>query len=968
MLLWTFGLLWLARCVAADEMDCSPDCVCCKGGVERCKTRVNFGDHYCLDGCVDGIYGHRCHNSCPQNCSTCEQEYGTKCISCKDKFYGKDSQCSTRCSDGCEGEACNDDGTCSTCKQGRYGSDCAQFCNNKNCHCSNGANCTSCKMGYYDRSTFCKTPCSPGCQDGVCNDDGSCKCRTRSTGNTCSECQSGYYGTYCNVSCSVGCVNETCSKDGTCSCRTNFVTAKCDMCADGRTGVNCDHINTSKEVGSPVAAIVGGVIGVIVVIIGIVVLFRRRSTRMSATIQTKRNSKTTFQSSVTEEQETKTSARARTHYNEGQIKRESTKPNTTSTMPPRNKHASVKHQVPAHMETTSDREIDMEIDAKINGALHNKDDHVYYNGVGSSSKWSKIPIEQLVNYVEGKSQEVFSAEFENLPCGLVKPYLESLKRENTSKNRYKGIYPYDDARVKVTGCDGSDYINASFINGYQKPKKYIATLGPMSQQLGDFSLFWKMIWQQRVEKIVMVTNLIEQGTLKCEQYWPDLGTTMTFGDMKVQSRLDDEYAEFTRRAFTLTMGTEGRTLHHLHFTCWPDKAIPDDVTALIEFRQRVLSTPSTLNGPTIVHCSAGVGRTGTYIALDILTKEGEAEGAIDVAGCVHKMRQNRPNMVQTLEQYHFLHSAVVYSLTFDCQQIKRENFNQYMNDHSTQELNSQFNRLQQTIGKRCKDETDAVERNKQRLTKNRANTDIPGDENRPRLYLDLKPGATDYINATYMHSYRMKKRYLVAQTPLPETVIDFLTLAVQERCSCIVSFEADMDKQRNIGIYFSGPNQDDLKKGSFQVSCSKEEKKSFYTERTLRIQHKVAGKCTDLTIPHLQFTDWDEMKNIPTSTSNFLSFLSLIENVTKQQDDGPILVHCLNGAGKSGLFCVVSLLLHKMAEEHEVSLLNTVRKVKSTRRLAIPSQEQFIYCHGCVSEYLRSFNVYANFNEATGKI
>ncbi|WAR17883.1 PTPRT-like protein, partial [Mya arenaria] len=363
-------------------------------------------------------------------------------------------------------------------------------------------------MGYYDRSTFCKTPCSPGCQDGVCNDDGSCKCRTRSTGNTCSECQSGYYGTYCNVSCSVGCVNETCSKDGTCSCRTNFVTAKCDMCADGRTGVNCDHINTSKEVGSPVAAIVGGVIGVIVVIIGIVVLFRRRrSTRMSATIQTKRNSKTTFQSSVTEEQETKTSARARTHYNEGQIKRESTKPNTTSTMPPRNKHASVKHQVPAHMETTSDREIDMEIDAKINGALHNKDDHVYYNGVGSSSKWSKIPIEQLVNYVEGKSQEVFSAEFENLPCGLVKPYLESLKRENTS---------------------------------------------PMSQQLGDFSLFWKMIWQQRVEKIVMVTNLIEQGTLKCEQYWPDLGTTMTFGDMKVQSRLDDEYAEFTRRAFTLT--------------------------------------------------------------------------------------------------------------------------------------------------------------------------------------------------------------------------------------------------------------------------------------------------------------------------------------------------------------------------------------------------------------------------------
>ncbi|WAR17019.1 PTP4-like protein, partial [Mya arenaria] len=124
----------------------------------------------------------------------------------------------------------------------------------------------------------------------------------------------------------------------------------------------------------------------------------------------------------------------------------------------------------------------------------------------------------------------------------------------------------------------------------------------MSQQLEDFSLFWKMIWQQRVEKIVMVTNLIEHGTPKCEQYWPNPGAGKRYGNIKVESRSEDEYAEFTRRALSVTMGTEERTLHHLHFTCWPDKAIPDDVTAMIEFRQRVMSTPNTLNGPTVVHC------------------------------------------------------------------------------------------------------------------------------------------------------------------------------------------------------------------------------------------------------------------------------------------------------------------------------------------------------------------------------
>ncbi|WAR17596.1 PTPRD-like protein, partial [Mya arenaria] len=357
--------------------------------------------------------------------------------------------------------------------------------------------------------------------------------------------------------------------------------------------------------------------------------------------------------------------------------------------------------------------------------------------------------------------------------------------------------------------------------GYKKPKQYIATLGPMSQQLGDFGLFWKMIWQQKVEKIVMVTNLIEQGSPKCEQYWPNPGTTKKYGDIKVESCSDDEYAEFTRRVFTVTMG-----------------------------------------------------------------------------------------------QYQFLHTAVVYSLTFDCKQIKGENFNEYMNRHSTQHL-------QQTLETRSKDETEAVERNKQHLSKNRANADIP------------------------------------------ETVIDFLTLAVQERCSCIVSFEADMDKQKNIGIYYPAANQELLKKGTFQVSCSREENKTFYAERTLTIQHK--GTSTFRTIPHLQFTDWDEMENKPRSTTNFLSFLNVIDDVMKQQDDGPILVHCFDGAGKSGLFCGVSLLLHKMAVEHEVSVLNAVRKVKTTRRLAIPNQEQFVFCHGCVSEYLRSFDVYANFNDETGK-
>ncbi|XP_052763599.1 receptor-type tyrosine-protein phosphatase alpha-like [Mya arenaria] len=1005
-----------ANCNISCSSGCRGDS-CMKNGVcIECITGY-YGEQ-CKDMCSKGCSGEVCYRN--GTCACTDNFRGTYCDECVVGKYGEN--CQNECSFGCSILSCGkEDGSClDGCKDGLYGINCSQKCtdiDSKCLKCSQlGGTCLMCNKGFYRNETGTCTTCNSNCNNGECNPEtGKCinGCAERFWGDKCdfncsSKCEtcqqdSGIcysctdftvHGLYCNTSCSSLCFERKCElKTGFCSlgcsgdffghlcntkCPENCLRSGAEMSCDnnGRCNNGCidgfeetDCTVAALPVGPPVGAIVGGLIGCLVVIIGVVVailFFRRRSIRLPFSDKSNRNSHTIIQANITDENELPL-ANERTYYNEGQIMRESKKTNQTGTRPLARMPVSVKQHESARVVTASENEIDLEIDDEKNTGLDksSKDNQTYYNELGSSTKKSKIPIDQLVKYVDGKSPEAYSEEFENFSRGLVKPYVESQKKENMSKNRYKGIYPYDDSRVKVRGSGSSDYINASFINGYKKPKQYIATLGPMSNQLGDFSLFWRMIWQQRVEKIVMVTNMVEHSSPKCEQYWPNPGTTKKYGDIMVENRSEDEFAEFTRRTFTVTLGTEARTLHHLHFTCWPDKAIPDDVTAMIEFRQRVLSTQSPLNGPTVVHCSAGVGRTGTYIALDILTKEGEAEGAIDIAGCVTKMRKNRPNMVQTLGQYQFLHTAAVYSLTFDSKQIRGENFNQYMNKVTTQELNSLFTQLQHTVEKRSKDEAEAVERNKQHLNKNRANADIPGNENRPRLHLNLKPGASDYINAVYIHSFRIKKRYLVAQTPLSETIIDFLTLVVQESCSCIVSFEANMDKQKNIGMYYPAANQDILKKGTFQVSSSREENRTFYTERTLTIQHKEAGNSTDRSIQHLQYTDWDEMKNIPRSTTNFLSFLNVIEKVVKQQDDGPILVHCFDGAGKSGLFCVVSLLLTKMAVEHEVSVLNAVRKIKTTRRLAIPNQEQFVFCHGCVSEYLRSFEVYANFHEET---
>ncbi|XP_052761802.1 receptor-type tyrosine-protein phosphatase T-like [Mya arenaria] len=423
---------------------------------------------------------------------------------------------------------------------------------------------------------------------------------------------------------------------------------------------------------------------------------------------------------------------------------------------------------------------------------------VYYNNANEVSKF-KIHVADLPEYVQNLSSKNTEEEFQKIPYGLVKAYAISQTKLNMNKNRYRGIYPYDDTRVLVRGGE-TDYINASYIDGFRKRNAYIATLGPTAKQLGDFGQFWRIVWQQEVEKIVMVTDLVEGKKTKCEQYWPDQYQSKLYGDIEVVCKVEKLYADFIWRHITVSKNSEERKLHHLQFTSWPDKDIPDDVKSLIEFRQGVNALPSTFDGPVVVHCSAGVGRTGTYIALDILTKEGETEGAIDIPGCVLNMRQNRPNMIQTLSQYKYLHQALVHTLTLDCSLIRREHFHEYMEKSSKQEIHEQF------------------------------------------------------------ESLKTKDRFLVAQTPLPAIIADFIALAVQETCSCIVSMEAHLEKDKGIGLYFPVDNQT-MKKGKVSVRSTTDQSTRHFVKRNLHFELEGRTK-KDVTIPHYEYLDWDTKHNV----------------------------------------------------------------------------------------------------------
>ncbi|KAJ3608007.1 hypothetical protein NHX12_025058 [Muraenolepis orangiensis] len=287
--------------------------------------------------------------------------------------------------------------------------------------------------------------------------------------------------------------------------------------------------------------------------------------------------------------------------------------------------------------------------------------------------WSKpadayqpIPAGMFEDHVRQMSRDDnrgFSEEYESfIPVGVEQTRKAAIIPDNKAKNRFTNVLPYDWSRVKLSPLiqeDNSDYINASYLPGYRGSREYIAAQGPLPGTLEDF---WRMVWEQGVKTIAMVTNCTEGGRTKCEQYWPLDYTPCLYGDLLVTSTSEQTAPSWIIRSFTVKnrATSQQRSVHHFHFRAWPDHGVPDGTRPLLQFRTLLRRNIEEGGGaPTLVHCSAGVGRTGTLLALDVLLQQMEAEGKVEVASFVLKMRLCRPLMVQTESQYVFLHHCLL---------------------------------------------------------------------------------------------------------------------------------------------------------------------------------------------------------------------------------------------------------------------------------------------------------------------
>ncbi|CAF3337665.1 unnamed protein product [Rotaria socialis] len=264
-----------------------------------------------------------------------------------------------------------------------------------------------------------------------------------------------------------------------------------------------------------------------------------------------------------------------------------------------------------------------------------------------------------------KTQSEIRQEFRKLSNPSAKDTHAAKDERNLDKSRYRDVLPGEATRVKLQPDDDgdrNDFINANYVSGYHDQEKaYIFTQGPLQTTLKDF---WRMIWQENISIVVMTTNVRESGTVKCYPYWPDqTKDVINAGLYQVQNEKSDKYDSFVITTLVLRKKNHPneRIIYHAHYRKWPDHGIPSNTKDALLFLDKVedYRQITATKAPILLHCSAGIGRTGTFCAIDIEIKRYLEKKIIDIPSTVYKMRTERAGSVQTEDQYLFAYLALM---------------------------------------------------------------------------------------------------------------------------------------------------------------------------------------------------------------------------------------------------------------------------------------------------------------------
>uniref|UniRef100_A0A4W3JU63 Receptor-type tyrosine-protein phosphatase epsilon n=1 Tax=Callorhinchus milii TaxID=7868 RepID=A0A4W3JU63_CALMI len=586
-----------------------------------------------------------------------------------------------------------------------------------------------------------------------------------------------------------------------------------------------------------------------------------------------------------------------------------------------------------------------------------------------SKKYSPIPVPSLEHEVRKRSADegkLFREEFNSLPTGIPEACCEAANREeNKVKNRYPNILPGDNSRVALTSMDGiagSDYINASYVDGYKVKNKFIAAQGPKQETVSDF---WRMIWEQKSSTIVMLTNLKEKKEEKCFKYWPDQGL-WSYGTIRVSVEDVTVLVDYTIRKFSIQNQTGGpkapRFITQLHFTSWPDFGVPFAPVGMLKFLKKVKTVNPSFSGPIVVHCSAGVGRTGTFIVIDAMIDMMQEEQKVDVFGFVSRIRKQRSHLVQTDMQYSFIYQALLEHFLYGDTELDVSSLEKHIQKLHSRSDNSDITGLEEEFNKlttvRIRKDHMRTGNKPINLKKARVLQIIPYDFN--RVVLPRKRGQeySDYVNASYIDGYRQKHYFIATQGPLSITVEDFWKMIWDNKSHTIVMLTELREREQEKCFQY-WPSENTVTFENYTIELKTDNVSDAFSVRDFLLTNISVCRKNRL-IRQFHFHDWPEI-GIPAEGRGMIDLIAAVQKQQQQTGNQPIIVHCSAGAGRTGTFIALSNILERVKAEGLLDVFQTVKSLRMQRPHMVQTVEQYDFCYKVVQDYLDIHSDYANF-------
>ncbi|XP_007430100.1 receptor-type tyrosine-protein phosphatase V-like [Python bivittatus] len=582
-----------------------------------------------------------------------------------------------------------------------------------------------------------------------------------------------------------------------------------------------------------------------------------------------------------------------------------------------------------------------------------------------------IPLQSFRQYYETRtanSNNGFFQDFEELKeVGKEQPKTEAEVPANTIKNRYPHVLPYDYSRVKLTLLDGqphSDYINANFVPGYNSPQEFIATQGPLKKTLDDF---WRLVWEQNICTIVMLTVGMENGRVLCEYYWPTDTSPVSSGEISIHLLAQNFADEWTTREFKLQhkgLNME-RRVSHLHYTAWPNHGVPESTISMIAFIELVRAHMQSVNecGPILVHGSAGVGRTGTFIALDRLLQQLKHENLVDIFGTIYSLRMNRHRMIETLGQYIFLHSCILEKISEDpivglseiSHPVSLKSFVQHHANNCSQSNAGFLKEYEQMLLEVAKEEINSAIPPSVNQQINLSSSKIPYDRAKVKfLPLDRDP-FSDLAHVWFIPGCNSAKDYIAIEGPDKLALEEFWGLVWERGVHTIITL---LPGQTN------SPAPD--------KSCWPSEGEPICTEMLtiqqgpekiisgwpcVQLRLKYEKKAKERLIQQFRFP-LGEGEELP-DPEILVGFLTVVRQlVPYRKRTNPLVLHCSSGGvGQMGILIALDTLLQQLKGEKNVDVYGVVLRLVRSCCLMTPSLDKYIYLYECIRDVITQKHV-----------